>query len=133
MWKNNVQRGRPQVTIWRMRIACWIPKATNTYLEYVILITVPLQQCCTNAPQCDVVSTLVVMLNVKFGGTCCRANQWVLKCYTYPVRTIGLRVCSRTRVCLVLDMQLSCSSLAVSVLYSKKEPLILWVGPTCDL
>ena len=30
MWKNNVERGRPQTTIWRMRIACWIPKATNT-------------------------------------------------------------------------------------------------------
>jgi hypothetical protein len=30
MWKNTVERGMPQVTIWRMRIECWIPKATNT-------------------------------------------------------------------------------------------------------
>ena len=30
MWKNVVRRGRPQMTIWRMRVACWIPKATNT-------------------------------------------------------------------------------------------------------
>jgi hypothetical protein len=30
MWKNIVGRGRPQMTIWRMRIACWIPKATKT-------------------------------------------------------------------------------------------------------
>jgi hypothetical protein len=30
--------GRPQITIWPMRIACWVPKATNTHLEYVILI-----------------------------------------------------------------------------------------------
>jgi hypothetical protein len=30
MWKNVVDRGRPQMTIWRMRIACWIPKVTNT-------------------------------------------------------------------------------------------------------
>jgi len=29
-WKNIVERGRPQMTIWRMRIACWILKATNT-------------------------------------------------------------------------------------------------------
>ena len=36
-WKNNVQRGRPQMTIWRMGIACWIPKATKTQSEYVIL------------------------------------------------------------------------------------------------
>ena len=27
---NIVERGRPEMTIWRMRIACWIPKATNT-------------------------------------------------------------------------------------------------------
>jgi hypothetical protein len=32
------------MTIWRMRIACWIPKATNTHSEYVILIAIPLQQ-----------------------------------------------------------------------------------------
>jgi hypothetical protein len=33
MWKNTAGRGRPQMTIWRMRIACWIPKATNTHSE----------------------------------------------------------------------------------------------------
>ena len=26
-----------QMTIWRMGIACWIPKVTNTHSEYVIL------------------------------------------------------------------------------------------------
>jgi len=30
MWNNIEQRGMPQMTIWRMHIACWIPKATNT-------------------------------------------------------------------------------------------------------
>jgi len=29
MWKNMIDRGRPQMTIWRMRIACWINKTTN--------------------------------------------------------------------------------------------------------
>jgi hypothetical protein len=43
MWKNIVERGRPQMTIWRMRIACGIPKATNTHSQYVILIVYPLQ------------------------------------------------------------------------------------------
>jgi len=28
MWKNSVERGRPQLTKRRMRIACWITKAT---------------------------------------------------------------------------------------------------------
>ena len=44
MWKNLVERGRQQVTIWRMRIAFWIPKATNTHSQYVILIAFPPQQ-----------------------------------------------------------------------------------------
>jgi hypothetical protein len=30
------------MTIWRTRIACWIPKSTNTHSEYVILIAFPL-------------------------------------------------------------------------------------------
>jgi hypothetical protein len=32
------------MAIWRMRVACWISKATNTHSEYVILIACPLQQ-----------------------------------------------------------------------------------------
>jgi len=43
-WKNIVEWSRLQTTIWRMRIASWIPKAINTHLEYVILIALPLQQ-----------------------------------------------------------------------------------------
>jgi hypothetical protein len=44
MWKNIVDPGRPHITIWRMRIACWIPKVKNTLSEYAILIAFPLQQ-----------------------------------------------------------------------------------------
>ena len=44
MRKNMVERGRPQMTIWRMRIACWIRKATNTHSGCVILIVFPQQQ-----------------------------------------------------------------------------------------
>jgi len=44
MWKNTVQSGRPQMTIWRMHIACWIPKSRNTQTEYATLIDFPLQQ-----------------------------------------------------------------------------------------
>ena len=35
MWENTVDRGRPQMTIWPMRFACWIPKATNTHTHLV--------------------------------------------------------------------------------------------------
>ena len=44
MEKKVVERGRLQLTIWRMRIACCIPKATDTHSEYLILIAFPLQQ-----------------------------------------------------------------------------------------
>jgi len=45
MWKNVVVR-RPtrDSIIWRVRIACWIPKATNTHSEYVTLIAFRLQE-----------------------------------------------------------------------------------------
>jgi len=43
MWKN-VKPDRPQMTIWRMRVAWWIPKTTNRHSEYIILIAFPLQQ-----------------------------------------------------------------------------------------
>jgi hypothetical protein len=36
--------GRPQTAIWRMRIAFWIPKATDTHSEHVIIAAFPLQQ-----------------------------------------------------------------------------------------
>ena len=32
------------MTTWSMRIACWIPKATNTHSEYVMFIVLPLHQ-----------------------------------------------------------------------------------------
>jgi len=35
MWKNIVERGMPQMTRWRMRILCWISKATNTHPQAV--------------------------------------------------------------------------------------------------
>jgi len=44
MSKNTVDPDRTQIKIWRMRIAFWIPKATNTHSEYVIFIVFPLQQ-----------------------------------------------------------------------------------------
>jgi len=31
MWENVVEPDRAQMSLWLMRIACWIPKATNTH------------------------------------------------------------------------------------------------------
>jgi hypothetical protein len=44
MYKNMVEPGRSQTTIWRMRIALLMIKATNTHSDYVIFITFSLQQ-----------------------------------------------------------------------------------------
>jgi len=44
MRRNIVQPGSTQMTILRTRNACRIHKATNTHLEYAILIAFPLQQ-----------------------------------------------------------------------------------------
>ena len=40
IWKNIVEPIRPQMTLWRMRILCWIPKAANTHCrkgQYLLL------------------------------------------------------------------------------------------------
>ena len=42
MWENIVEWDRPQMAIWRMRIACWVTKATNKHSEYVILVAFPI-------------------------------------------------------------------------------------------
>ena len=44
MWKNFVERGMPQMTIRRMRIARWISKATKPNSQYVIAFAFPPQQ-----------------------------------------------------------------------------------------
>jgi len=48
--ENIIERGRPQMTIRRMRVAYWIPKATNTHSQYVVLIAFPLQQWLYESP-----------------------------------------------------------------------------------
>ena len=44
MWECVVERGRLQMAIWRMRVACGITEVTNTHLEYAILIAFPQQR-----------------------------------------------------------------------------------------
>jgi hypothetical protein len=50
IWKNVVEPGRPQITIWRMRFVSRIPKATDTHSGYVILIAFPRNSVCKNLP-----------------------------------------------------------------------------------
>jgi len=44
VWKNMVEPDRSQMRIWRMRVAYWIPKASDTLSESVTLSAFPLQR-----------------------------------------------------------------------------------------
>jgi hypothetical protein len=67
MWKNIVQTDRPQMAIWRTRIACWIPKATNKHSLFFHY-----NNGCTNAPRCYVMRTFPVLFNISAG----RSRIW---------------------------------------------------------
>ena len=56
------------MTIWRMRIACWVSKATNTQSEYVILILFHYNNGRMNAPQPYVkfFVCVVIIANLEF-------------------------------------------------------------------
>jgi hypothetical protein len=61
------------MTIWCMRIACWMPKATNTHTQVVeYLLLFHSNNGCTHSPQCDVIRTLplffIVMLRTVSTG-----------------------------------------------------------------
>jgi hypothetical protein len=44
MWTNTADPDRRQMTIWRMRIAGYVPLTPHTHLDYVMPIPLPLQQ-----------------------------------------------------------------------------------------
>ena len=70
MWKNMVDPDRPETTIWRMRIACWITKTTDTHThthsEYIIIYLLLFHgnNGYANASHCDVYSTMIVLCSI---------------------------------------------------------------------
>ena len=53
MWKNVVDLYKPQMTIWCMCIAHWIPKATNPHPQNIFyLMLFYCYNSCTNVLQC---------------------------------------------------------------------------------
>jgi len=66
-----------QMAIWRMRIACWIPKAKNTHSQYVTIIAFPLQIGCKNAPQCYVIVDCLYCCN-RDGECLLCGMDWLL-------------------------------------------------------
>jgi len=80
MWKNVVQRGRPHMIIWRMSIACRIPKVTNTRTGRVILIALP-------------TATVVVRVWTRLSVT---LYLYCQSCYNWPCSSWTCYTCTKT-------------------------------------
>jgi hypothetical protein len=87
-WKNMVEPDRPQMTIWRMPIAWWIPKATKTHSECVTHTALEQQQWLRNT---DIVLPPPSPV----------WNHWSLRCARLKFRSVVCNVCAmlRTMVC----------------------------------
>ena len=65
MRKNIIEWGRPQLTKWRMRNACWVATATDSHSEYVILIVFYCNNGNANAPRCYVIVKCLSCLQIE--------------------------------------------------------------------
>jgi hypothetical protein len=74
-WKNIVESDRPQMTKWRMRMACWVSKATTTHSKYVIRIAFHYNSYCT--------TRLNVTLYVYCLAFLFRSHRNKISCVTY--------------------------------------------------
>ena len=76
MWQNTVEPDRPQMTIWRRCVACWISKATSTHSEYVILIAFPLQQWLHKRPSMYTAFLVEILRHVAEYTVHCVFKDW---------------------------------------------------------
>ena len=82
MWKNTVEPGRPSMTIRFTRIACWVPKATNTHTQVVYYsLLFNSNNGCTSAPQCSsyTYTACPVLLIFRFPVGTRELNGWSMK------------------------------------------------------
>ena len=68
----------PHIKIRRARTACWIPKATDTNSEYVILVAFHCNSGCTNAPRRFVIRTVCLVQYNFFRGSTTPVGQGLL-------------------------------------------------------
>jgi hypothetical protein len=98
MWKSIVKLGKPQITIWRLRIACWIPKFTDKHPLCIILLF----HCnygCTNAPRCYATRTSPASLKPRRSALtvrCARSVSFnIIQFHISLYRVICVKVPSR--------------------------------------
>ena len=87
-WKNIVEPGRPQMTIWHIGIAWCIPKTTNPHSEYVTFIAFPVQQWLHERPSLLRytslrVLTLRLLMSCMYGAPSKARNANVVYIWTY--------------------------------------------------
>jgi hypothetical protein len=93
-WKNIVEWGTPQI-IWRMYIACWIPKGTNAQAECVILVAFPLRQwlhkCTSLCLSCWNLENLVSCKDWRFILWTALQFWWNLACMSKSRRHLAFK------------------------------------------
>jgi hypothetical protein len=98
MWTNIAERGRPQMMIWRMRIAYRVPKATDTHSECVLLIAFPRQQWLHERAS-------ILRLFVHCPSYCKRSlivvSAIIVICAPFRVRKLDVPIGQRCYCCLV--------------------------------
>jgi hypothetical protein len=133
LWDNMEKCGADhRWQIWGTRIACWIPKATNTHkhnMQYSLLFHI--NNSCTNTPQCYVIRTLPVLLLLvgetctwgKVQGTDAIISTWEhreVRERSYPVTLCPPHIspwltCKRTRAGAVTGWQLTASAITQTI------------------
>ena len=78
MWKNMADPDRPQMTIQYgpTSFACCITTATDTHSEYVINFVFPLPTVVKHPPQCYIIHTLPVMLDLVHNRVFKNTTNW---------------------------------------------------------
>jgi hypothetical protein len=136
MWKNIVEQDRPQMTIWHMRIACWISKATNIHSEYVILFAFHGNNGCMNTPQCYVRRTLPVYLRFCHWNAICIYHECQmhhpshLSCIDARM-IVGKKYGSWSSI--IQSFPDFCSFLSLSSTYSLQHPVLKHLQPVLYL
>ena len=91
MWENITEPDRPQMTIQRVRIPCWITKDTDTHTEYVTVFGFPRQQWLRERAPVFHYTYIAYLVSV---------NVIVISYYLFPIFLMqgNFRACSRSRI-----------------------------------
>jgi len=104
-WKYIVERGRPQMTIWRMRIAGCIPNATKTPSEYMILIASLLEQSLYERAlmlRDKYTACFVITAVTQLDGS---ADSWVSVCSACEQMVINSTLLTAATLCVAFCMR----------------------------